>query len=83
MLCNDSSSHQYGMQFHQFTVEEEQQQLVLKVTNCTHVALPGSSAASAVERCSVADAESGTTSHGPSEAIGKAGNNPTSDMAVS
>jgi hypothetical protein len=37
VLLDESSSLQHAVQFHQFTVEEEQRQLVLKVTSCTRV----------------------------------------------
>lgn len=34
------ATERYAVQFHQFTIEEEGEQLVLKVTRCTHVQLP-------------------------------------------
>eukprot|EP00879_Flechtneria_rotunda_P001305 GHRR01001455.1.p1 GENE.GHRR01001455.1~~GHRR01001455.1.p1 ORF type:complete len:1942 (+),score=725.52 GHRR01001455.1:344-6169(+) len=40
IVFHEQSNSLHAVQFHLFTVEEEQNQLVLKVTHCTHVELP-------------------------------------------
>eukprot|EP00882_Tetradesmus_deserticola_P019972 GHRQ01021523.1.p3 GENE.GHRQ01021523.1~~GHRQ01021523.1.p3 ORF type:complete len:117 (+),score=33.64 GHRQ01021523.1:356-706(+) len=55
ILMDDNLGSQHAVQFHQFTVEEEKQQLVLKVTSCTHVVMAGASSTTA--RQSSTDAE--------------------------
>jgi hypothetical protein len=51
------------VQFHQFTVEEEQRQLVLKVTSCTHVSMAAATSTSARLSNSAAEDAGGVEQH--------------------
>jgi hypothetical protein len=54
---------QHAVQFHQFTVEEEQRQLVLKVTSCTLLNKAAATSTSAMQSNTAAEDAGGVDEH--------------------